>query len=665
MLLKSIKLKDFRQFKGEQTYSFSTDKDRNVTVFMGDNGTGKTTFAQAFMWCLYGKTDFTDKNLLSRATAQNMSNGDTCKVFVKISLIHNNTEYRITREQTYTKMYGGEIKRSNTAPLEVIYKRSDGQQELVRENMVENEVNKILPEDLAKYFFFDGERIGSMSKDIQSGKSVEFSDAVRRLLGLDSYEAALMHLKGKRAGKKTVIGSYEEQYDTKSDSKVAGYTQAIEEYNRDLDKKTDRQTELEQTIEKEEREIKDIEKEIEQNKESESLARSKQKLEKEIQKIEKRIGESTHNIVSAFQKGYYDFFLQKMITDSLSILAETDKLDKGIPDIHARTIKHLLERGKCICGNEIVENSREYKALIELMDFIPPKSIGNVINDFVKEGKNHLRFAEIENIFVDVQGKLAEFAEDSEKLTELMQDVSGIEDKLSKLQNVGQLQNKLSMYKNNLRGHKQERDRLLEEIGGLKKSIDRASTERRNYATQNENNRKIERYKAYAERIFEEINNDYKRQENDVRTNLEICINEIFKKIYNGGLSLTIDESYNITTKVEDFAAYNVAVETSQAQSISVIFAFIAGVIKMARENEDSDMLVSEAYPLVMDAPLSAFDKTRIKTVCETLPAIAEQVIIFIKDTDGDIAQTYLGDKIGTRYEFFKKNEFETYKERM
>ena len=44
-----------------------------------------------------------------------------------------------------------------------------------------------------------------------------------------------------------------------------------------------------------------------------------------------------------------------------------------------------------------------------------------------------------------------------------------------------------------------------------------------------------------------------------------------------------------------------------------------------------------------------------------TLPNIAEQVIIFIKDTDGEIAEEYLSDKIGAKYEFDKKSETETY----
>lgn len=61
-----------------------------------------------------------------------------------------------------------------------------------------------------------------------------------------------------------------------------------------------------------------------------------------------------------------------------------------------------------------------------------------------------------------------------------------------------------------------------------------------------------------------------------------------------------------------------------------------------------------------MDAPLSAFDKRRIAAICNAIPETAEQVIIFIKDTDGDIANEYLGEKVKTRHYFEKIDEFRT-----
>lgn len=52
-----------------------------------------------------------------------------------------------------------------------------------------------------------------------------------------------------------------------------------------------------------------------------------------------------------------------------------------------------------------------------------------------------------------------------------------------------------------------------------------------------------------------------------------------------------------------------------------------------------------------MDAPLSSFDQRRIKNICEVIPSIARQVIIFIKDSDGNIAKKEMNNKIGIEYE--------------
>ena len=54
MLLKSIKLENFRQFRNESIDFDQGEGGKNVTIIIGENGTGKTTFAQAFFWCLYG-----------------------------------------------------------------------------------------------------------------------------------------------------------------------------------------------------------------------------------------------------------------------------------------------------------------------------------------------------------------------------------------------------------------------------------------------------------------------------------------------------------------------------------------------------------------------------------------------------------------------------------
>ena len=497
-----------------------------------------------------------------------------------------------------------------------------------------------------------------MSKEIQQGKSDEFAEAVKRLLGLDTYSTAMEHLKGKRAGKTTVIGSYDSQYDASSDSKIAAYSRDIEKYTEEKEQLEARNADLEKDmpiIEEEMRKIREI---IEQNKDSEQLAQKLNKIDEKINSNNVLIGSATASIVGALQKNFKTYFYKPLISKALEMLSDADKIDKGIPDIHQRTIEYLFKRGVCICGTEFTEGDEHYQHLKALIDYIPPQSLGTMINSYVNTCK--LKSESPNNIYEMVSRQLQDVEERQDNNNELIDEKTKIEAEIASFQSVGQLQQKLQSYRDDYNKKRSEFVSNTEKIGGCKKEIETRENQRRELSLKNDHNRKIEIYKAYAEYIYDVLQSEYAREEARIRSELVTCINEIFTTIYNGGMSLAVDEKYNIKTIVNDFNAYNIGVETSTAQSISIIFAFIAGVIRMARNNKDDEMLSTEAYPLVMDAPLSAFDKARIQTVCETLPNIAEQVIIFIKDTDGEIAEKYLSDKIGVNYTFDKQNEFET-----
>lgn len=660
MLLRTLKLKNFRQFKGEQTISFATDPVKNVTVIMGENGSGKTTLAQAFTWCLYGDTDFDDKSMLCKATAQAMLPNAEETVRVELSLMHSGIEYTLIREQRYTKDGTGNLKRPNNTIFKIAYKNSDGQREFVRDLETDIRMKEILPKELSKYFFFDGERIGNMSKEIRKGKSQEFAQAVRGLLGLSAFTAALDHLKG-RAPKVSVIRSYDESYDSKSDSKIAQYTKEIEECDEKIAGIEKRLEEIENEESIAQEKCNDLSEKIKANADSERLAKEKERLRQKLQGLVQSKVSNTASLLKSFNKDASAYFAKKLMKDALQQLSEADKLDKGIPDIHARTIEFLIKRGICLCGSKIEVGNDAYKELNKVLEFIPPQSIGALIGQFVRECE--LKCKSSDSMFDDVSDKYSMIRDFENTYAEVENEIKLIEEKLQGMEKVGELQKDLMKYEKALRQLREERDNLNRQKGSFETSRDRRITERNELTLKDENNRKIEVYKAYAQYMYDVLDTLYKEKEAETRAELEKTVNEIFRSIYNGGFSLSIDEKYNIQIVVNDFEGFNEDIETSTAQSISVIFAFISGVIKMARQsrNPENEMLVSEPYPLVMDAPLSAFDKTRIKTVCDALPKVAEQVIIFIKDTDGEIAETNMGEKVGMRYLFDKKNEFETY----
>lgn len=658
MLLKRMQLTNFRQFNGSQQIEFSTDPERNVTVIMGENGSGKTTLSQAFTWCLYGDTDFSDKFVINKKVAQNLGPNNDELVVVKITLDHMGLEYTMIREQKYTTNSTGVLNRPNNHVFKIDYKNSDGQQEFVKETETDLRMKEILPKELSKYFFFDGERIGNMSKEIRKGKSQEFAEAVKGLLGLSAFTAALDHLNGR--SQTTVIKSYENDYDSKSNSKIEEYRKEIRKYDDRLEAIELRLQEIDNEEDVAAEKVKEYETKIAENKDSEKYAKERARLKGKLESLKLSKVSNTTGVIDSFNKKGASWMATKLIFDSLHELASAEKLNTGIPDIHARTIQYLINRKTCLCGNHIDFGNDEYKELNKLLDYIPPKSIGTLIGQFVRECE--LKSNGSSDAFSDISIKYSSLREFETDYAEIIKEIEAIDKKLEGMLNVGELQKKYTFYDSEVRKLRRERTTLCEAKGSIGTKRDRCETNINELVLKDSNNRRVAIFKAYATYMYQYLFSVYKEKETETRKQLEETVNYIFKEIYNGGFSLSIDEKYNIQVLVDDFEGFTGDVETSTAQSISVIFAFIAGVIKMARENnsEENSMLMTEAYPLVMDAPLSAFDKTRIKTVCEVLPKVAEQVIIFIKDTDGEIAEENMGSKVGVRYQFDKKNEFET-----
>lgn len=661
MLLESIKLENFRQFRNEYIEFAQGSDGKNVTIIIGDNGTGKTTFAQAFFWCMYGETEFSDKNMLNKLVAAEMKPGQESKVQVTLKLTHGNVSYTLMREQTYRKDYSNRIKGDNTV-FDIAIKDANGNTSYVKKTLCEGEVKSILPKELSRYFFFDGERIEKMSKDISTGKkATDFAEAVKGLLGLNAMFSAIQHFNPRI--KNSVINSYESSYSAGSNTKIQEYTRTIEHCKEEISRIDVRLEELENQIEQATSRKAEKVEEIKQYAEGEELQRQKEKLLQRIETAKASRSTVIKEISRSFNANMSSFFSASLILRSLNFLSGKDFAGKDIPFMHAKTIEYLLKQKVCICGTHLDEGSVPYNKVKELIDFLPPQSISTTISDFKKESKR--RANSRQDLFSDVRDKLAVISKQDEDLIELNDDLHAIEGQLSGGDVRGKVRainSEIQLCDQTIKKSQTERDQLLIKKGGFEKEAGRADTERRNLTLLDDKNKKIEIYKAYAERIYKELQAVYVSSEAEIRRKLETTINEIFKTIYEGGLSLTIDEKYHISVYADD---YDGDVETSTAQSISVIFAFITGIIKMARENrnatdEDAKLLSSEPYPLVMDAPLSAFDKRRIKTVCESLPNTAEQVIIFIKDTDGELAEEYMGDKIGSRHHFDKKNEFET-----
>ena len=656
MLLKRIELENFRQFRHPTSIKFATDEKKNVTIILAENGVGKTTLAQAFQWVLYANVDgFKNKSILNLKEEKEMTPGDSKDVEVKLEIIHSNIEYTICRTQRYIKEGSGTTRRL-PSEIKISYIGKDGQVEFIEDSRKLTTIKEILPEELSKYFFFDGERINRMSTEINNkGKSSDFADAVESLLGLKPLKQIINHMNPRSST--SVIGKFEKEIDSNGDQTSRKLSEEIYELNDKIDFAEKRLEEITVLMSDYNQKRDRIKNDLIKSADVERLQEKANQLEKEIETDRKLKQEKIIKLLKEFDTLTPIFLQRKLIKDAISELNKAEKVDAGIPFVRDETIKFLLNRKKCICGTDLSDNTSEVvRHLLKEIELVPPIAIGGSIKKFVDKSREKINLSE--DFYDNFKLGYSDIRRYTNNIQENEDERSKIDDTILKNSKVSEFKREQIDCEEQLDKLEREKFKLIENIAINKKERDNAISERDRLTVVNEKNQKLQIYRKYATIIYNHIESTYRREETKTREELKDAINKLFEKIYGKGMYINVDEQYHIKVLVNELGEAegfsNIDIDYSTAQSYSVIFAFIVGIIDLAKKRTkaiEEHLIETEEYPLVMDAPLSAFDRRRIKNICNTIPDIARQVIIIIKDTDGNIAKENLGDSIGKEYE--------------
>lgn len=228
MYIDSISLNNFRVYKGENTISFPRNTSKNIFIISGDNGFGKTTFLTSLIWCLYGKqmgdvdekfkSEITESFGYKKFAKSNLNNNlfsqsknfdlseDAKKLILKSGYLSTNPKVHKFKE---LNEYSVSITFSNlfipsVACEKVLIKRTydvfreteniqiliDGKEnELTKEVGPEIFINDfILSKDIAKFFFFDSEKIVSLAEMKTVEDRRKLSIAYSEVLGVKKYE---------------------------------------------------------------------------------------------------------------------------------------------------------------------------------------------------------------------------------------------------------------------------------------------------------------------------------------------------------------------------------------------------------------------------------------------------------------------------------------------
>lgn len=654
MLIKSLRMENFRQFKGLNKIDFSMESRKNVTIILGDNTFGKTTLLQAFNWCFYGIAMFDQNpdNLLNLEVESEMFNGDTRIVEVEITVIHDGAEYIITRTQRYT-MNNGTVRGEASPQPKVSYKQPDGQTESVKAVQVKNVINNILPQDLSTYFFFDTERVNSIStrRDV--------AEAVKGLLGLTILDSAIKHL-GTRSAKTSVIGKYYAGMDMDGDSKAQDALRRIQASEAKRTAISEQFEECKSQINHYEGRKEQLDAILRDNQTTSTLQKKKEDLERRIAQEKKALEATMNAFFREFSQGSLQFFAQPLLKTTSAFLKEVKVDDKGIRDLTKPTIEELIKRGRCICGAEIRNGNDAYNHLMAELAYVPPESIGNTVRHYRDKLQSFSRPAE--RVYDSLTERFESVYRSKTRIQEWEDELLGISSQIKGKENMRQYEIELVDVKKRLRDLNAKKERLIRDDQAQKSDIDRYKKVYDSLVAVSGKNKEIMALIEYAEEIHDWLVETYSQKEGTIREALETKVNEIFERMYHGHRRVVIDQKYQVSL-LTTIAEKEIAAGESEGSNRVKNFAFIAGLVALAKEkimtdsSENGFDLSSEPYPLVMDAPFSNADETHTANISKVLPEIAEQVIMFVMHKDWRYAEPVMSQRVGKQYQLNKISE--------
>ncbi|HEX8577912.1 MAG TPA: DNA sulfur modification protein DndD [Flavobacterium sp.] len=204
MKISRIKFQNFRIYKGENEIKFTPNPLKNISIVAGKNGFGKTTFLTSLIWVFYGKmmSEVEDKY------KKDIKNAGGYEKFIK-SLINRKVNNDFLNHTETKPIVSVEIELTDilipSIPCKsVVIKRAynlkndvetldifiDGlENELTKEVGFEVFINDfILPREIAKFFFFDAEKIVSLAEAKSKPELKNLSKAYSEVLGIKKYE---------------------------------------------------------------------------------------------------------------------------------------------------------------------------------------------------------------------------------------------------------------------------------------------------------------------------------------------------------------------------------------------------------------------------------------------------------------------------------------------
>lgn len=635
MELIRLRLQNFRQFRDE-SIEFARGDKKNVTVVHGSNGAGKTTLLNAFTWLFYGEVSFDTRpdRLVNEGVIADASLEDKISVVVGLKFNHENKTYLAKRESTYQKQTDDDLDGVRVDHDVTLDRKSGANWSPV--NNPQDMLTQIVPERLSELFFFDGEDIDNLAGiDNQD----QIRKAIENIMGLTILERAVKHLgdAAKRFEKEAGdLGSdeYEQLIEDKNEIK-----EEAEELER---KKVDKINAKDQL----EREIDDIKMKLRSRPGTAELQREREELEEDLKEEKSEINQLTKELADIVGERGFASVAVPLIRETAEDLNELRKEGVIPSELSDSYLDDLLNAEMCLCGRSLSDDveHREYRNIVEELK-------GDGVADGVEGSALRIihdidRFTEYQqSVSKNMETKMEERSKsrtNKEKLEEKISEVG------RKLESEGESARELE---DTLENKNDERDNKIREIQDIenkiktkKSRIENKKEEISKKEDERQETKLAKRRQEGAKRVQSTLENSFDQLKDTVRKMSNKRVNEKFGQIATKDLTAKINQDFELKI-TQTVGNDEVEVDKSTGERQIASLAFIGSLVSIARDryeqDTDSDYFEGGIYPLVMDSPFGALDKSHRRQISKVIPTLANQVIVFATDSqwEGPVEQ--------------------------
>ncbi|MFQ5911053.1 MAG: AAA family ATPase, partial [Thermoplasmata archaeon] len=411
MIIDRLQIHNFGPFYGDHEMEFDED-GRGVHLIRGGNGQGKTSIQRALIWGLYGRVvdrkgkDIRLTSLLNRRARRD----DIYQFWVRIDFTHGGQEWTVIRK-TEASVHSDKRYRDGIAVS------------LVRDGEPlpnpERELERILPYEVHRFFFFDGEMLRDYEELLeQSGRSTALlRNSIEKVLGIPYLRTA-----------RDDLYEVEKKFERERNSLVRrlggrDFDQLVDDYQAisdEIDMRRGHIKELEQQIAELDGEIGDNKRRLADIESVRKLAEERLGIEQQMADLERRRDRETEKISKAVSQLHKTLLaapagsvIARLEREHQAVMQKYDRKQRYIG--RAEELEEAIAANKCkLCG--AVLNERELRRLeadlkevhIRIKDLTEVPEPNLEFENHVNRLKRMVSEAPAREEFTDIEDRLTE-----------------------------------------------------------------------------------------------------------------------------------------------------------------------------------------------------------------------------------------------------------------